>query len=324
MQAIHLSEFVTSLAALRPSIVSLLQPSPTTLIIQVTHVSPTHVDILYAQGKHQNNRRHAKPPFVLGMDFAGTVILAPQESEYVKGDRVYGSHFGAFAEFVGIDIRNRTGSIRKVPRHWTNEEACAVGASGAISLGCFLRAGGIKKDDWVLVTGASGGLGVIACQIARAMGGKVIALVGDEAGEKASVLKQVGVEAFVSYNEKGWESKVQEISGGGVAIVYDGVGMVERGLRCCKFGGTVVVVGFAGRGGDMEELKVNRILLKGAGVIGYVSLATLLIPIHIGYFRARADLSCSASVNTVVTLQLKRNKYGQILTAWWKAVPFTR
>jgi NADPH:quinone reductase-like Zn-dependent oxidoreductase len=280
MQAIHLSEFVTSLAAIRPSTVPLLEPSPTTLIIRVTHVSPTHVDILYAQGKHQNNRRHAKPPFVLGMDFAGIVSTAPRGSEYVKGDRVYGSHFGAFAEFVGIDIRNPASSIRKVPRNWTNEQACAVGASGAISLGCYLRAGGIKRDDWVLVTGASGGLGVIACQIAQAMGGKVIALVDEETGEKASVLRQVGVEAFVSYNEKAWESKVHDISRGGVAIVYDGVGLVERGLRCCKFGGTVVIVGFAGRGGNMEELKVNRILLKGAGVIGYVSLATLLIPTY--------------------------------------------
>jgi len=85
------------------------------------------------------------------------------------------------------------------------------------------------------------------------------------------MLKSVGVDACVSYKEKAWEKKVQDISQGGVSVVYDAVGMVESSLRCCKFGGTVVIVGFAGRGGDMEKLKVNRILLKGAGVVGYVS-----------------------------------------------------
>jgi transcription elongation factor SPT5 len=209
------------------------------------------------------------------MDFAGIVTSAPSSSEFKKGDRVYGSHFGAFTELVAIDFRNGSGGVRKVPGNWTSAEACAVGASGAISLGCFLRAGGIKNGDWVLVTGASGGLGIIACQIAKAMGGRVIALVGDD--EKAAVLKAVGVDRCVKYTEQGWENKVQEISDGGVSVVYDGVGMVESSLKCCKFGGTVVIVGFAGRGGKMEDLKANRILLKGAGVIGYVSLSSSFV-----------------------------------------------
>ncbi|KAF2671244.1 NAD(P)-binding protein [Microthyrium microscopicum] len=267
MQAIHIPAFVTSLNSLAVSSVPLPTVNATTLLIRVTHVSPTHVDILYAQGKHQNNRRHAKPPFILGMDFAGVVVRAPAGFEYQQGDNVYGSYFGAFAEFIALDVSNGPGGVRRVPKSWTNAEACAVGASGAISLGCFYRAGKIRKGDWVLVTGASGGLGVIACQIAKILGAKVVALAGDT--EKAQMLKSIGVDACVSYHEPKWESTVLKITGSGVSMVYDAVGMVESSLRCCKFGGTVVIVGFAGRGGDMESLKVNRILLKGAGVVGY-------------------------------------------------------
>jgi NADPH:quinone reductase-like Zn-dependent oxidoreductase len=269
MQAVHISDFVTSLKAVQVTTVPLPHIDKSMLLIRVTHVSPTHVDILYAQGKHQNNQRHAKPPFTLGMDFAGIVQSAPANSDFQKGDNVYGSYFGAFAEYIALDVRNGIGGVRRVPKRWSNAEACAVGASGAISLGCFYRAGKITTGDWVLVTGASGGLGVIAVQVAKALGAKVIALVGSE--DKADMLKSVGVDACVSYKEKAWEKKVQDISQGGVSVVYDAVGMVESSLRCCKFGGTVVIVGFAGRGGDMEKLKVNRILLKGAGVVGYVS-----------------------------------------------------
>lgn len=271
IKAIHIGQFLSSLSEIKVSSIPFPNMTPSTILIRVTHVSPTHVDILYAQGKHQNNQRHAKPPFILGMDFAGTIVSASIESKVKAGDSVYGSYFGAFTEYITLDEKS-AGGIRKVPKGWTNQEACAVGASGAISLGCFYRAGLIKKDDWVLVTGASGGLGVIAVQVAKALGAKVIALVGND--EKAKVLKNVGIDACVSYNEEDWEKKVLDVSDGGVSVVYDAVGLVERSLRCCRFGGTVVIVGFAGRGGDMEKLKVNRILLKGAGVVGYVRLST--------------------------------------------------
>jgi NADPH:quinone reductase-like Zn-dependent oxidoreductase len=268
MRAIHIPSFTSSVSTLRPSTIQLNYDPETTILIKVTHVSPTHVDILYAQGNHQNNRTIAKPPFTLGTDFAGIIVSVPHSHrDFRAGESVYGSYFGAFAEYIAVHPGFR--SIRRVPTDWSSAEACAVGSSGAISLGALLRAGPIKKGEWVLVTGASGGLGIIACQIVRALDARVIALVGKD--EKAEVLKNVGVEACVKYTQSNWEQEVLKISEGGVTVVYDAVGLVEQGLRCCKFGGSVVVVGFAGRGGDMERLKVNRVLLKGAGVLGYVS-----------------------------------------------------
>jgi len=54
-------------------------------------------------------------------------------------------------------------------------------------------------------------------------------------------------------------------------VVYDAVGAVESGLKCLKYRGHVIIVGFAGRGGKIEEVKGNRILLKAETVVGYVS-----------------------------------------------------
>jgi NADPH:quinone reductase-like Zn-dependent oxidoreductase len=202
------------------------------------------------------------------MDFAGIVLSAPQDSGFVKGDKVYGATFGAYAEYVVIDMRKGTGAVRKVPNGWTLAEACSVGASGATSLGCFLRAGPIKEGKWVLVTGATGGLGTMAVQIAKRMGAKVVALVGKEK-QKESMLKDIGVDQCVRYDQANWEEKVKEVTGGGVDLVYDAVGMVESSLKCCDYGGRVVIVGFAGRGGDIEKVRMNRILLKSAAVLGY-------------------------------------------------------
>jgi NADPH:quinone reductase-like Zn-dependent oxidoreductase len=270
VQAIHIPEFTPTLNAIKPTAVPLNYDPESELLIRTSHVSPTHVDILYTRGQHQNNRTIAKPPFILGTDFAGTIVATPPGySKFKLGDQVYGSYFGVFATYVAVNPG--LGSIRLIPSQWSPAQACAVGSSGAISLGAFLRAGPLPHGSWALVTGATGGLGVQAVQVARALGLKVIALVGSEPG-KAEMLKSIGAEATVLYQKDDWEKDVHRITGGqGVSVVYDAVGLVEKGLRCCGFGGTVVVVGFAGRGGQMELLKVNRVLLKGAGVIGYVS-----------------------------------------------------
>lgn len=73
------------------------------------------------------------------------------------------------------------------------------------------------------------------------------------------------------YNLPRWEGRVKELTEGGegVGVVYDAVGAVESGLKCLEYRGRVVIVEFAGRGGKIEEVKANRILLKAATVVGY-------------------------------------------------------
>lgn len=109
----------------------------------------------------------------------------------------------------------------------------------------------------------------MAVQIAKALGGRVIALVGANAG-KTRMLERLGVETCVRYDLPNWEEEVKKVTGGeGVNLVYDAVGMIESSLKCFAYNGRVVIVGFAGRHGDIEKVRANRMLLKSAVVMGY-------------------------------------------------------
>jgi NADPH:quinone reductase-like Zn-dependent oxidoreductase len=254
------------LADLRPKDIATPSPkSSDVLTIHITHVAVTHVDLLYAQGLHQNNRRHVKPPFTLGTEFAGIVISAPLSSSLIPGTRVFGGGLGSYAE----SIRVPESAVRRVPERWSLAEACAVGASGAVSYGALVGVAQVKKGETVLVLGASGGLGVMAIQIAKALGAKVIAVVGSK--EKAEVVRSIGADEVVDYHVEKWEDKVKELTNGeeGVDVVYDGIGAVESSVKCLKYRGRLVIVGFAARGGDMENVRANRILLKSVAVHGY-------------------------------------------------------
>jgi len=223
------------------------------------------VDLLYAQGLHQNNRRHVKPPFILGTEFAGIVTSSPPSSSIKEGTRVFGNGLGSYAECICVP----ESAVRRVPEQWSLAEACAVGASGAVSYGALVSVAQVKKGETVLVLGASGGLGVMAIQIAKALGAKVIAVVGDE--EKAEVVRKVGADGVVDYHDEKWEDKVKQLTedGEGVDVVYDGIGAVESGVKCLKYRGRLVIVGFAARGGNIENIRANRILLKSVMVHGY-------------------------------------------------------
>jgi NADPH:quinone reductase-like Zn-dependent oxidoreductase len=217
-----------------------------------------------------------KPPFILGNEFTGTVISSPPNSAFKPGTRVFGGGLGAYAEEICVP----EDSIRLVPEQWSNAEACAVGASGAVSYGALIPVAQLKAGESVLVLGASGGLGVMAVQIAKAVGAKVIAVVGD--GEKAEMVKRIGADAVVDYHAKKWEDEVRALTsdGEGVHVVYDGIGAVESGVKCLRYRGRLVIVGFAARNGNVENIRANRILLKGITVHGYVSSFQLLnIPI---------------------------------------------
>lgn len=225
----------------------------------------THVDLLYAQGLHQNNQRHVKPPFILGNEFAGIVASAPASSIFKPGTRVFGGGLGSYAESICVP----ESAVQRFPAQWTLAEACAVGASGAVSYGALVSVAQVKSGETVLVLGASGGLGVMAIQIAKALGAKVVAVVGSE--EKADVVRKIGADGVVDYHEEKWEDKVKALTknGEGVDIVYDGIGAVESGIKCLKYRGRLVIVGFAARGGKMENIRANRILLKSVMVHGY-------------------------------------------------------
>ena len=267
MKAILISEFLPDPSTLRPSIIPVPSPQADELLIRVTHCSPQHADILHAQGKHQNNnskRGWCFPPFILGYDFAGIVKSVPITIPGLAvGDRVFGAAIGAFAEYICV----RVGAVRKVPDGLSNETACAMSGQ-AVSYAAVVDIAKVKAGETVMVSGASGGLGSVCCMVAKALGASVIALAGD--AEKAKAMQRDMDVDLVVVMKGDWIKQVMNFTKGeGVDVVLDNTGMVNDALHCLAYFGRIVILGFAARKGVMEDVKMNKLLLKSAPLTGY-------------------------------------------------------
>ena len=277
MKAIHISSFLpetTPYSSLKPTTL----PSPDRnstpqghVLVSITHTTINHVDLLYSRGLHQNNHSGlVKPPFNLGLEFAGVVAFVPQggSSEWKVGDRVWGGTVGSHATEVIVPAA----SLRRVPDNVSLLQAAGIGAGSApVSYGALVNCAKVEKGQTVLIHAAAGGLGVGAVQIAHALGCTVIGTVGSE-DKKEALKKHLGdkLVGVINYSEEGWEKRVVKMAGGvGVDVVYDTVGLVLGSIRCIRFGGKIVIAGFAGRGGKIEQLPMNRVLLKNAQLLGY-------------------------------------------------------
>ena len=268
MQAILVKSFVSDPSTLKPTQVPIPRPNANEYLVRVTHCSPQHADILHAQGTHQNvhaTKGIVHPPFVLGYDFAGIIEQAPQNADLQKGDRVFGGGIGAFAEHVVA----KTNHVRKIPDGVSSKVACAVSGQ-AVSYAAVVHVAKVKRGETVLVSGASGGLGSACCMVAKALGARVIALAGDER-KAADMRRDMDVDCVVVATEDdAWTKQVLEFTeGNGVDAVLDNTGMVNQAIRAVTYGGTIVILGFAARHGVMEEVKMNRLLLKGITLVGY-------------------------------------------------------
>jgi NADPH:quinone reductase-like Zn-dependent oxidoreductase len=146
-------------------------PGPGQVLVEVSHASLNYGDL--------NDARSGRVPAgaVLGSDAAGVVVRAAADGTGpAAGTRVVALTTGAFAERVAIDV----GALAEVPKGLDPAKAVALPVAGVAALRS-LRAAGLGPDKTVLVTGASGGVGRFAVQLAARAGAHVIASVGSAA-----------------------------------------------------------------------------------------------------------------------------------------------
>lgn len=179
---------------------------------------------------------------------------------------MFGGGLGSYAE----QISAREASIRPIPSQWDFAAAAGLAATAPVSYGALVCRGELKEGETVLIHAAAGGLGLMAVQIAKAIGANVIATASLE--EKLQVAKRYGADECVNYSNPEWYKEVLRLTRGkGVEVVFDPVGLVDLSLKCLKHKGRILIVGFAGKEGNLERIAMNRILLKQARLIGYVS-----------------------------------------------------
>jgi NADPH:quinone reductase len=240
-------------------------PAPTRargeVLVQVRAASLNFPDLLMTQGGYQ-----FKPdvPFTSGLEFAGEVLEADPDSGFAPGDRVMGGNkTGAFAEIASIPAAK----LSAMPRGMDFPTAAAMGAAYSTAYTGLVELGGLKPGHWVLVHGASGGVGLAACDLARALGARVIATTGSAA--KAEQIAALARPDAVILTEGRFREQVAELTGGTLAdVVFDPVGgdVFDESTRCVAFGGKLMVVGFTS--GRIADVSTNIPLIKGFSIVG--------------------------------------------------------
>jgi NADPH2:quinone reductase len=237
------------------------QRQPGQVLVRIRAASLNFPDLLMTKGEYQ-----LKPalPFTLGLELAGEVLEADANAPFQPGDQVFGGQkTGAFAEYAALDAA----ALRPIPAGMSFATAAALGAAYGTAYTALVELGGIQPGQWVLVHGATGGVGLAACDLAKALGARVIAASGSPA--KLEALRAACQPDAVLLAQGKFREQVAEITGGALCdLVYDPVGgdIFDESTRCVTFGGKLLVVGFAG--GRIADISTNIPLIKGFSVVG--------------------------------------------------------
>jgi len=184
---------------------------------------------------------------VPGRDVAGTVVaVGHQVTDFAVGDEVYGIGQGTFAEFTIA----RVAKLARKPANLTFEQASVVPVSGMTALRALTDVGRIAAGQRVLVTGASGGVGSYAVQIAKAFGAQVT---GMSSGPKADLVRSLGADDVIDYTRHDFADGSKRYD---LIIDIAGTPTVARLRRALASGGTAVIVG--GEGGGNLTGGMNR------------------------------------------------------------------
>ena len=246
------------------------EPGENEVVVSIKAAALNFPDYLIVQGLYQ-----FKPelPFAPGNEGAGIITkIGKNVTRFKEGDRVYFmAPYGAFAEEACM---NEFG-VFPISDEVSFELAASYQMAYGTSYHALVQRGELKKDDEVLILGASGGVGLAALDIAKAKGARVIAGVSTE--EKAKICREYGADDVVVYGNGPTDKDSAKLfstelksksSKGGYDIIYDPIGdcYAEPAFRSIGWKGKYLVVGFAA--GQIPKLPINLTLLKGASVVG--------------------------------------------------------
>jgi NADPH:quinone reductase len=219
------------------------QPGQGEVLIRIHAAGLNFPDSLIIQDKYQIK---APLPFAPGGELSGTVAaVGTGVSRFAAGDRVAAlTHWGGFAEYVVA----KGETVTAVPTTMDLDTAAAFSLVYGTAHHALKQRGVLQPGETVLILGASGGVGLAAVEVAKAMGARVIA--GASTAEKLAIAQAHGADVLVNYAEKDLKAEVKAITGGkGVDVVYDPVGdkLADPAFRTIGWNGRYLVIGFVAR-----------------------------------------------------------------------------
>jgi NADPH:quinone reductase-like Zn-dependent oxidoreductase len=174
-------------------------------------------------------------PIVLGCEIAGTIQEVGSEvRDFHPGDSVYGyvslQRNGGYAEYTIA----KSDEIAPKPENLDFDNAAAVAVGALTSWQAIFDTANLQGGQRILITGASGGVGSMAVQLAKAKGAFVIATAS---GKNEEFVRSLGADDFIDYTREKFEERVREVD-----VVYDTVGgdTLERAFETLRRGGCLV------------------------------------------------------------------------------------
>jgi NADPH2:quinone reductase len=236
------------------------EPGPGEIRIRHHAVGLNFIDVYHRTGLYQ-----LPMPATLGMEAAGVIEAVGAGVTHLKpGDRAaYASQPpGSYCELRVMPAK----CVCKLPDGIDFDTGAAMMLKGLTAQYLLKRTqpqGGLKEGDYVLFHAAAGGVGLIACQWARAMGLQLIGTAGSDA--KCALAKEHGAAHVINYAKEDFLARVKDITGGrGVKAVYDSVGKDtwDKSLDCLQpFG---LMASFGAASGSPAPFAVGLLAAKGS------------------------------------------------------------
>jgi NADPH:quinone reductase len=231
-------------------------PGPGQVKISQEAAGLNFIDVYHRTGLYKQEL-----PFTPGVEGAGTIeAVGPDVTNVKKGDRVaYAGPMGGYAEERLIDADR----VVKLPKSISCEQAAGMMLQGMTAQMLLRSVFPVHEGDMILVHAAAGGVGLIMCQWAAALGATVIGTVGTE--EKAELARMHGCAHPIVYSMQDFVAEVKRITAGEkLPVVYDSVGRdtFMKSLDCLKVRG--LMVSFGNASGPPAPIAPGLLAQKGS------------------------------------------------------------
>ncbi|TNE41294.1 MAG: NADPH:quinone oxidoreductase family protein [Alphaproteobacteria bacterium] len=237
-------------------------PAAGQLRLKVLACGVNFADGLLIAGKYQ-----AKPelPFGPGSEVCGVIQeIGPGVQGFKVGERVIALTGGnGFAEEVVVTSQ----AAFPVPDAMPCEVAAAFPIAYGTSHMALWQKARLQPGETLVVHGASGGVGLTAVEIGKAMGARVIATASSP--EKLEIARSRGADELINSSEEDVRLRIKALTEGkGADVIYDPVGgaMFDASLRAINFNGRILVVGFAS--GTIPQIPANIVMVKNIDILG--------------------------------------------------------
>ena len=247
--------------------IELREEGPTDVLVQIHAVGLNPADNFQIEGKYPGG---PKPPFIPGRDACGVVVRGDSQGKWQPGDAV------VVLQSSTTDLTNGTlceqqwiaaENLARKSEAWTDAESAAAPLVYHTAWKALFDVGGLKSGQSVVITGASGGVGLAAVQLANSVGATVVALSRSEA--KRSQLHQIGAHHVFAPNDLHLKEQICDaVKAKGVSLVVENVGgpSLATSVHLLGVHGRVSVVGILG--GVEGTVPIPALMFKRASIHG--------------------------------------------------------